>query len=286
MRNILIAAFIILASVVLYWALSQSDPAQNPETQTYRATPSVQESASNPADAIVRTEKEGERPSTKNEWDPGPEVLVLLQSSFEEYHGPGGGEERIIEYQRGKLEGRSGEILQDRLSSFPERFQNSGLLFEASLVEMDGMLRVAGNHLSNALNHQLDRYSQWQQEGRGDLKRLPADAMRAYPLDYPPEMWLALLTGEPAASASAELLFEMALLRDRLLRQDALLYQEQYILDSSMTVVAQRLREEIPAEQWPKVWSQLVPQYGKVLQEQNHLGQEYMNGLQALAAGK
>jgi len=286
MRNLLIISFIVIGTISLLWMQSHSGPAEAIGDQPTLATLLEPEAASSVDTPIVRKEQSAIQGLAQEQWDPSPEVLAALKASFEEYHGQGGGEERIIAYQRGKLEGRPGEILHDRLSSFPERFKQAGLHFEASLIEMDGMLRVAGNHLSNNLNHQLDRYFQWKQEEAGDPRRLPVEAMTAYPLNYPPEMWFALQTGQPADTASANLLLDMALLRDRLLRQDALLYQEQYILDSSMTVVAQRLGEKIPAEQWPEVWSQLVPQYGKVLQEQDQLGQEYRNGLQALTSGR
>jgi hypothetical protein len=238
-----------------------------------------------PSETGVLREPIGAPEESSITWRDQLHLMPEFQRIFSEIYVVEGGEQFAKEYvamrtremrELGKL--RPVKSALEQLKAFNMAFN------EQSFALFEDVVWAEHFHIAGLLSQQQQNWRKWKKSlDEGHLRNFPLDRVAKYPLNFPPELHLALMTGgQSSQSLPTEILVQAAGIRDRFVRDAGAIELERYLMLGAIQQTERASSMSIPASEWEEAMCVLLPPYLGVREGQESIERSYMNELQAL----
>lgn len=218
-------------------------------------------------------------------WRDQLHLMPEFQRRFWEIFVTEGGEQRAKKHVEESTRYRIDTDNWSDVSSALEGIENAKMAFSNQTTYLfDDVVYVEYSHIAGLLNQQIQNWKKWQVcLDEGHLRNYPLDRVAKYPLNFPPELHLALMTGGAGAQAlPSEILAQAAGIRDRFVRRAGAIELERYIMLGAISQTVRESSISIPSGEWEEAISVLLPSYLGVREAEARVEQGYIYELQSL----
>lgn len=149
----------------------------------------------------------------------------------------------------------------------------------------DDLLMPDFYSVSNMLHSQKSEFLRWQGQAAGGHVHFRSDSLETFPLNFPPEVHFAQISGvKEGWEYSDELLEAGSLVRDTAVKQYSAHILEEFILLQSMEAAAKQLDIEADYDEKESLFLAAIPQYRSVKDSLQEVDQGYRQALENLVA--
>jgi len=262
----------------LFWFLPESRENGRALGEQSKETRDAAEISGN-SEAIERNTDSSGLVGEDNSWRNRPDLCAATRIAFRRIHFEEGGEERSLQSQEDSIKTPLGQKQLQWLLQEPGRMQSLGMV---AIENIDGLLvdllSFGRTTISNTLTQQRLHFQEMSRAIEAGQPYSVADGMAFNALNYPPESYVHRFTGTSAEDLSPQAWMDLGRIRDRHLRQEALLYQEESLMEFSKREAALETGIMFP-DSTRLGWREILPEYDRLELEREQNREQYLEAI-------
>ncbi len=229
--------------------------------------------------SIHRTSESLDLDEEDTAWGTRPDLRKATRAAFRRIHFEEGGEERALQSQEQAIQNPNGQRRLHWLLEEPMRMESLGMI---AVENIDGLLvdllSFGRTTISNTLTQQRLHFQEMSRAIEAGQPYSVADGMAFNALNYPPESYVHRFTGASAEDLSPQAWMDLGRIRDRHLRQEALLYQEESLMEFSKREAALETGITFP-DSTRLGWRKILPEYDRLELEREQNREQYLEAI-------